>query len=655
MRRRTALAISAAIGALLWEPLTSVAMCGLLGTLGAVSKWVLPLAAYYYWRDHSAEPLVAYWFPLAAVGAAMVAALPALAVAAWPESRRLRLAREGEKIPEAQRARSDAFGSNDWMSMEEAKRRFPGPDPQEGCGGVVVGEAYRVDRDPIANAIPFDPKNRETWGQGGKHPVLIDPCTANSSHGAVVSPSGGYKTTAVTIPTLAAFTTSIVVHDPSGQVEPMTARMRRAMGHKVASVGVEPGQGFNVLDCIDITDPLAETYVEEVVEQLVGETPVASENAIFTDSAKELLTCLLADLLWDPAIPPEQKTLREFRERVRTPEKKMRGLLGDVAAESKSKLARDYAGSLAETVSETFSGVLRNAASSTKWLSIKAYADMVSGGSFKAADLTGGKLSVFVQIPIPTMKANPGIARVVFGALLGAAYRAKGAIAGRILFPARRGTFPRPSQGARGRSRRRPQIQDHPGHDVAVDRPDHRDLEGSRQDRVAQFMRLATVRCGQRRLYGRTGVQGGGTLYHPRPIAEPIDRCAARRAVQLEQQRLERERFAPRSRPDLERQGPHDARRRSDHLHERQPAAALRPRDLLPPQGTRRSHRPRRASARSITTERTGGNYSENYSCRRSRSWWLRRPDDVGRPYSQRHGGSAQSAAGLRDDCEPPV
>ena len=434
MRRRTALAISAALGALLWEPLTSVAMCGLLGTLGAVSKWVLPLAAYYYWRDHSAEPLVAYWFPLAAVGAAMVAALPALAVAAWPESRRLRLARDGEKIPEAQRARSDAFGSNDWMSMEEARRRFPGPDPQEGCGGVVVGEAYRVDRDPIANAIPFDPKNRETWGQGGKHPVLIDPCTADSSHGAVVSPSGGYKTTAVTIPTLAAFTTSVVVHDPSGQVEPMTARMRRAMGHKVASVGVEPGQGFNVLDCIDITDPLAETYVEEVVEQLVGETPVASENAIFTDSAKELLTCLLADLLWDPTIPPERKTLREFRERVRTPEKKMRGLLGDIAAESKSKLARDYAGSLAETVSETFSGVLRNAASSTKWLSIKAYADMVSGGSFKAADLTGGKLSVFVQIPIPTMKANPGIARVVFGALLGAAYRAKGAIAGRILF-----------------------------------------------------------------------------------------------------------------------------------------------------------------------------------------------------------------------------
>ena len=53
----------------------------------------------------------------------------------------------GEKIPAPRRALSDAHGSADWMSMEEARTLFPGPHPA--YGGVVVGEAYRVDRDKV--------------------------------------------------------------------------------------------------------------------------------------------------------------------------------------------------------------------------------------------------------------------------------------------------------------------------------------------------------------------------------------------------------------------------------------------------------------------------------------------------------------------------
>jgi type IV secretion system protein VirD4 len=71
------------------------------------------------------------------------------------------------------RARSDTYGHADWLSIREARRLFPGPDPA--YGGIVVGEAYRVDRDPAARR-PFDPADRRTWGQGGRAPLLIDPC-----------------------------------------------------------------------------------------------------------------------------------------------------------------------------------------------------------------------------------------------------------------------------------------------------------------------------------------------------------------------------------------------------------------------------------------------------------------------------------------------
>ena len=432
MKRGSAFALSLALGVLLWLPMTSVALCVALGTLETVDRRILLGAAYFYWRDFRTVPLVAWWLPLCAGGDAMIALAPALCILSWPRNQRLRAAREGEKAPAPRRALSDAHGSAEWMDMDEAQRLFPGPHPA--YGGVVVGEAYRVDRDATAG-LRFDPSNRATWGQGGKAPLLIDPCTADATHGAVFAGSGGYKTTAVTIPTLAYWTGSVVVLDPSGQVGPMTAAMREKMGQKVAMVG--PGlDGFNVLDWIDPGDPLAETYVQAVVERVAGDTPAnpSNENAIFKIRGKELLTCLLADLIWDRTIPQEQKTLREFRQRVRTPEKKMKGLLADIQANSASALARDLAGSLVDVFSETFSGIYSNANADTQWLSIRAYADMLSGGSFTSTELADGNLTVFVQIPMDALRAAPGIARVVIGSLLSAVYQAQGRVHGRVLF-----------------------------------------------------------------------------------------------------------------------------------------------------------------------------------------------------------------------------
>ena len=183
--------------------------------------------------------------------------------------------------------------------------------------------------------------------------------------------------------------------------------------------------------------------IPAVIEHVAGETRAndAGENAMFKVHGRELLTCLLADLLWSNEVPANQKTLREFRQRVRTPEKKMRGLLADIHAGSESQLARDLAGSLMDVVQETFSGIYSNAVADTQWLSIKAYADMLSGDTFRTDELTRGGLSVFVQIPMDALRATPEVARVTIGALLSAVYRGKGVCrAGTV--PSRRGELP---------------------------------------------------------------------------------------------------------------------------------------------------------------------------------------------------------------------
>jgi type IV secretion system protein VirD4 len=345
--------------------------------------------------------------------------------------------------PSLLRGNSDNFGHAAWLTMRAARKLFPGPDPA--YGGIVVGEAYRVDEDPLARRMRFEPRDRRTWGRGGSEPLLIDPCRTGSTHALVLAGSGGFKTTSIGIPTLLTWTGSAVVLDPAREIGPMvTAFRRQRLGHSV--VTLEPAtattSGINVLDWIDIASPLADSHVDSVVNWITTENRESSSDssAFFKGSGRDLITCLLADLLWDPTLSPQQKTLRALQRRLVTPEKKMRSLLATIHAQSASTKARDLAGTLMEQHEETFSGVYGNANRDARWLSTSAYADLVSGGgegatpALRTADLVRGGTTVFLQIPLPVLLTTPAVGRVLVGALLNAAYQADGAVTGRILF-----------------------------------------------------------------------------------------------------------------------------------------------------------------------------------------------------------------------------
>ena len=157
------------------------------------------------------------------------------------------------------RGRSDNFGHADWLAIHDARRLFPGPD--ETYGGIVVGEAYRVDQDRVARRA-FNPAVKATWGQGGTTPLLIDPCHTGSTHALVFAGPGGFKTTSIGVPTMLTWHGSAVVLDPSREIGPMVQDFRLAtLGHRVVTLDpADPAAGaFNVLDWIDITAPEAES------------------------------------------------------------------------------------------------------------------------------------------------------------------------------------------------------------------------------------------------------------------------------------------------------------------------------------------------------------------------------------------------------------
>ena len=358
--------------------------------------------------------------------------------------RRRLTARSGGAVRAIERGVTDNHGHTQWRLMADARKLFPGPHKL--YGGIVVGEAYRVDHDQTVAGIPFGPADKSSWGRGGKAPLLIDPCTHGSGHSLVFAGPGGFKTTAA-VSTVLTWTGSSVILDPSTELGPMLDAALRRQRKRVVHIGIPnedsgkpPVTGFNVLGWIDITHPEAELHVRSVVSWIYDEsaaaqaTPGRAEDPFFAPMGRSLVTCLLAHLVWSD---PEaiDISLATFAAAIAVSEEEILHLLAHIRIASRSPMARRLAATLMKCkAEETFSGVFLNAVKGVEWLFASAYADLVSEGDFDPRALLIGNTTVFLNISLRTLETTPPIARVLVGALLNTVYMADGWTRGRILF-----------------------------------------------------------------------------------------------------------------------------------------------------------------------------------------------------------------------------
>jgi type IV secretion system protein VirD4 len=360
----------------------------------------------------------------------------------WGYRGRRRLTpRPGGTVRAVERGVTDNHGHTQWRSMADAMQLFPGPHP--GHGGVVVGEAYRVDQDAVAK-VRFLPGDKRTWGRGGTAPLLIDPCSEGSGHSLVFAGPGGFKTTSA-VSTVLTWIGSSVVLDPSTELGPMLDGALRRQRKQVVHIGIPsddeakpPVAGFNVLSWIDITHPEAEVHVRIVVSWIYDELAAAGsargEDPFFAPMGRELVTCLLAHLVWsDPEAV--EISLATLAAGISVPEDDMLTLLAGIRATSTSRMARRIAATLMKCkAEETFSGVYLNAAKGVGWLFTGAYADLVSIGEFDPRALLTDRTTVFLNASLRTLETTPAVARVLVGALLNTVYMADGKTNGRVLF-----------------------------------------------------------------------------------------------------------------------------------------------------------------------------------------------------------------------------
>lgn len=370
--------------------------------------------------------IINYVDPATAIGAmlAMVAGVFALRVALRGN------AAFAAAAPRRIRGKRAIHGEAEWMGVNEAKRLF------SDTGGVVVGEAYRVDKDVVADR-GFRSDDPETWGAGGRSPLLCFDASFGSTHGLVFAGSGGFKTTSVTVPTALKWGGGLVALDPSNEVAPMVIAHRRKAGRDVFVLDPkDPTTGFNVLDWIGRYGATREEDVVAVASWVVTDTgrSTSIRDDFFRASALQLITALIADVCLSGHTEKENQHLRQMRANLSEPEPKLRERLQKIYDNSESEFVKENVAPFIAMTPETFSGVYANAVKETHWLSYPNYAALVSGSTFSTDAIGEDKTDIFVNLDLKALETHPGLARTIIGALLNAVYNRNGQMKGRTLF-----------------------------------------------------------------------------------------------------------------------------------------------------------------------------------------------------------------------------
>lgn len=326
-------------------------------------------------------------------------------------------------------------GAADFLDMKRARSLLSAD------GGIVLGEAYRVDHDRVAG-VAFDPRKKGTWGKGGSQPILAHDGVSGTGSGHFIqfAGSGGLKTVANGVPSALRWCTSLVYLDPSTEVLPMVRGAREAMGHRVFALNPsDPGtDALNPLDWIDPTTPSSVSDIHAVVAQLAdGDLGGKPGDDYFFRAGKRLIAVVLAYVLYEPRMDDGARTLRKVYELVSLPSDKLRKLLETIHGKGRGfgfGFPAPEAGKLAGITPKQFDGIHDEAATILQWLADPTLAALVSGSDFRTADITDGRTDVFVNVPLKTLQASPGLARFVLGAFLQAHIEADGRIGGRTLF-----------------------------------------------------------------------------------------------------------------------------------------------------------------------------------------------------------------------------
>jgi len=259
-------------------------------------------------------------------------------------------------------------------------------------------------------------------------------CSTPENHTLIVAKTRTGKGTRVIIPTLLRYATgSALVIDPKGENAAVTARARQALLQKIHIInpwGVKAGvfqklgftpATYNPLDLLDRNDPNVVAIAESLALAIC---PLkGSKEDYWTESAASLLTAVLLWLTDQEGLPSpegvgEVKTLARAREIVTKSRKDLKEhfLLKMAASSAFTGAIRENAASFLDLAQETYSGVISNLNTQTKFLSDPQVKANTATSSFSMRELTDKAVTIYVIIQPGRIRAQRTWLRLIISA-----------------------------------------------------------------------------------------------------------------------------------------------------------------------------------------------------------------------------------------------
>jgi type IV secretion system protein VirD4 len=257
--------------------------------------------------------------------------------------------------------------------------------------------------------------------QGYLDPVLLE----GEGHLVTIAPTGAGKGVGAIIPTLLRYEGPVIVIDPKGENYAVTARRRRALGHRV--VVIDPmgvtGAESDRLNPFDAIEPLKAGDVDDVaaLTSALFTRYVGERNTFWVGRAMELIIAVTLHVLTSE--PAENRHLGRVREIV-SASSRQGAEIADLLSDSPHPEARLVARNLLIPAAETFGGIISFAQEALAFVRGGEVQEAVAASTFPLGDVTEGKpLSIFIVVPPDKLESHAPLLRLWISALMQAIVR----------------------------------------------------------------------------------------------------------------------------------------------------------------------------------------------------------------------------------------
>ena len=303
------------------------------------------------------------------------------------------------------RSKETVFGDARWSSWNKLERIVGDPE------GIVLGENY----DPRRNPKDYNPRDKTTWGEGGKAELVTLSTEFAGGHSLVFAGTGSGKTAGIVFPTALTYRHPIIFMDPQHEIYETVSTARAKMGFKPRVI--ELGSGVDLIGLLRPWLNQSGIAYMHLADSLVGkQDAMKSEYSQFFAAEGANLVSGLLEYVVSRYNSDIFRTLYGI---LAKPEKQFKAEVERLAQSAsvpdsvKTRLA-----SYAEAEGKLFSNLQTTVKQAMNWAAFPEMCKVLDEDAQGVPPLLGPETDIYIRLSTSDLKSFPGMVRSILSAIL---------------------------------------------------------------------------------------------------------------------------------------------------------------------------------------------------------------------------------------------